>query len=83
MVKRFNRNVAMYVAYCVEVREDDGRRQLMTVRLLVLSWLFLLGPFITQAVRTIGLAGSNLVETTGYILAYAIAFSVMYLWWKH
>lgn len=44
-MKQFNRTVAMYISCCVEVREDDGQRDLMTIRLLTLTWLFALISF--------------------------------------
>lgn len=38
-MKRLNHQIALYLACCIETN-DDGRRDLVTIRLLTLTWLF-------------------------------------------
>lgn len=39
-MKRLDHQITLYLGCCIEIRGDDGRRDLVTIRLLTLTWLF-------------------------------------------
>lgn len=38
-MNRLNHQIAFYLGCCVEIRDDDGRRDLVTIQLISLTWL--------------------------------------------
>jgi hypothetical protein len=65
-MKQLNRQVAIYIGCCIETRENDGRRDLATIRLFTLTWLIAVGVFLMR------LPDMHLAERLGFALTWGV-----------
>lgn len=67
-----SRQVRVYIGCLVETKEDDGRRRMMTLKLLAITWILLLVSFVwhlPQAFNMVtitGAVGSLLLDVVFY-----------------